>query len=44
MNDLVVEDYDEQILEGIRKVLEEYDNGNLDSEKAVIRIFTIGEL
>jgi hypothetical protein len=44
MSDAVVPDYDAEILEGIREVLEEYDNGNLDSEKAVMRIFTIGEL
>ena len=37
-------DYDAEILEKIRKVLEEYDNGNLNSEDSVMKIYTIGEL
>jgi len=37
-------DYDAEILEKIRKVIEEYDNGNLDSQDAVMKIYTIGEL
>jgi len=44
MDDKEVPDYDAEILEGIRKVLDKYDNGNLDSQEAVNKIFTIGEL
>jgi len=44
MSDSEVPDYDAEILEGIRKVLDKYDNGNLDSQEAVNKIFTIGEL
>ena len=44
MSDSEVLDYDAEILEGIKKILDKYDNGNLDSQEAVNKIFTIGEL
>ena len=37
-------DYDAEILEDIRRVIEEYDAGNLESMDAVMKIYTIGEL